>query len=111
MVERSGMDVDRRQIATSLAAPFGVDEPDLSLSECRQRLRALRAVLMDLPHHALRLLRRIAKRSRRGLGLGSPRFDDCRSVGLCGWRRAVVRVERPPDKVRTASLCFSPPPG
>jgi hypothetical protein len=63
-------------------------------------MRALRAVLRDLPRHALRLLRRVEKRARRALC--SVRPSQCaasnRSVLLDDWRLPASRIERPPDK-------------
>ena len=98
MAGRSGFDLDRRQISESFAGAFVTDDPDVSLLECQRRLKALRAVLMDLPLHALRLLRRIEKQRRRAMRAdqASPDMDADISESLCQWRLAGNRIERPP---------------
>ncbi len=100
MVARRGMDIDRRQISAFLDPVLWTGETELSLSECHARLRAVRGVLLDLPRHAMRLLRRIKKRLRRGEC--SDPISPCPSHGLSisfsGWRLAENRIERPPDK-------------
>jgi len=98
MAARIGFDGDRRQISESFAGAFVTDDPDVSLLECQRRLKALRAVLMDLPLHALRLLRRIEKQRRRAMRAdqASPDMDADISESLCQWRLAGNRIERPP---------------
>ena len=103
MVARSGLDVNRDQIAASIDPGLVVDEAEISLSDCRRRLKALRALLMDLPRYALRLLHRIAKLKRRTGDQCSPCFDICWSTQYHRWHLAAIRIERPPDKDADAS--------
>ena len=108
---RHGCDLDIDRFSESFArtaAPL-VTEP--SVAECRARLRALRAVLMNVSRHALRLLRRIEKHLRASGPRPAPRFEPCRSSILCAGRRAVIRLERPPDKGLFTLLLISPLPG
>ena len=113
IVAHSGFDVERSQISESFAPVFVAEDAEDSPAECQQRLKVLRAVLMDLPRHALRLLRRIEKQSRRAMGAGQPlpRFDVHLSALLCAWRLAGTRIERPPDDGLSASSSLLPPPG
>jgi len=98
VVAAHGFDVDRNPLSVSFTPEFTACDTELSLSDLRRRLEVLQAMLMDLPRHALRLLRRIDRRSpsapRR-----SPRPDACRSISLHEWRKVENRVERPPDKI------------
>ncbi len=99
MLARSGMELNQRQISDSLARAYAPDDVDLSLLECRRRLRGLCAVLEDLPRFALRLLRWIEKQTRRASGtLRVSPFPDGRLVpSLSDWQLAGARIERPPD--------------
>ena len=109
---RGGLAVDRGLLSAALAPEWSAEKPETSLAECQRRLQALRAVLLDVPRHALRLLRRIEKHMRRALRAArlSPCPGLCPSASLSGWRLGVIRIERPPDKASPASLIFSPPP-
>jgi len=98
MGARRGIDVG---FSESLA--FIADDADVSVSECQRRLRALRAVLMDLPRCVLRLLRRIKKQSRVRVPRPSLCSDARISRFLRGWRLAGTRVERPPDNELSSS--------
>ncbi len=98
MVDHCGLDVDRSQISMPIAPEWGADDADLSLAACRQRLRALRAVLSNVPRHALRLLRQIAKQNQRITNACQTFFNPCRSASISEWRQAERRIERPPDK-------------
>ena len=49
---RKGSDLDFSRFSDDLTRAPGSPEADLSPSDCRARLKALRAVLMDLPRHA-----------------------------------------------------------
>ena len=113
IARQNDLEIDREQIADALDAALIVDGPDISLAECRHRLKRLRAVLMDLPRHALRLLHRIAKRCRRNTRSDRTfsRPDLRPSTPLRAWRQAALRVERPPDKGRFTAPFFSPLPG
>ena len=113
IARQSDLDLDRNQIAEALAAALIVDAPEVSLPECRRRLKTLRALLMDLPCHALRLLRRIAKQCRRSAPMDRDlaRPDMRRSIPPRAWQRIAFRVERPPDKDWFAVPFFSPLPG
>jgi len=106
-----GLDFDVHRFSETLApvdAPLGT-EP--SVAECRARLWALRAVLMNVRRHALRVLRRIEKQVSDSNRVSPPRFDPCRSSTLCARRRAAVRIERPPDKGRFALMLIPSLPG
>ena len=113
MVADSGFDVDRRQISDCLTHAFVADEASVSVSACKRRLKVLRAVLTNVPHHALRLLRRIEKWSRRAMGVerASPCPDARLSASLCERRLAGIRIERPPDRDLPVSHLTQPPPG
>ncbi len=112
MLARSGTDMDRNVFSENLARVFTVDETEVSLTDCGQRLKALRAVLMELPRHAARLIRRIQKHMRRATRAVRVSIDRklCVCAALDGWLKPDTRIERPPDKVGIASLFFSPPP-
>jgi len=92
-------DGDRRLISESLDRAFAAEGAEVSVSECRARLKVLRGVLMDLPRHALRLLRRIEKQIRRAIGADqpSPGWAEALPASLCHWRLPGNRIERPPD--------------
>ena len=115
MAARHGNSVDWSQFSKSLSHVFDAPETEVSVSDCRARLRALRAVLMDLPRHALRLLRRIEDQMRGAAGAGPhlPRADERRSARIQGWRLAGNRIERPPDQTEllSASPSFLSPSG
>ena len=106
IVARRGMNWDRSRFSDPRARIFVADQIDVSLADCRARLKALRAVLMNLPRHALRLVRRIEQQIR---GAAAPNWPlrsavRRRSVSLCDWRLATRRIERPPDKTLPGSL-------
>ena len=111
MAARLGKNVDRSCFFMSAKPEFSACEADASVLDMRQRLCALRAVLTDLPRHALRLLRRIEKASQGEVSADRrlPRPDTglSRHTG----RRAAYRIERPPDPSRNAFLCPLPPSG
>lgn len=100
IVSRYGLKVDPRLLSKSLDPELLAGKPDVSLSDCRRRLKVLRAILTDLPRHALHLLRRIEKRMRRALCAASlsPCPDLYSWARLCCWRLTINRIERPPDK-------------
>lgn len=112
MIERGGIALDRSHFSETLAHAVPVDETDMSPFECRRRLKALHSVLMDLPRHALRLIRRIERR----MGLMacsdrlSPREDARLAAPLRDRRPAPRRIERPPDKTLSAFAVFRPSP-
>ncbi len=112
MVDRCGLDIDRSQISIPLAPALGMDDTKISVSESRRRLKALRAMLLDLPRYALRLLHRIEKQIRRAMGADRTSRDGYPShcSVLDAWHLTVIRIERPPDKIVPASLFRSPPP-
>lgn len=112
IIAGSSNDGDQNRFSETLARVLVADETDVSLPECRERLKALRAVLMDLPRHAARLLRRIEKRMRRTAGADriSPHPVERLSASLRDWHLATIRIERPPDKTRPTSLIILPPP-
>ena len=118
MAARNGFAVDRGEFGLSATPEFAACETDLSLCDVRGRLDALRAVLMDLPRHALRLLRRIEKRMRRTVyaSQAMPRPDTRLPETLRDWRLAGLRIERPPDRESTVSsisrdtMAFLSPP-
>ncbi len=100
MESRSGSAIGQSRLSESLARAFVVDEKAVSLSDCRERLKALLAVLTHLPRHAARLIRRIEKQMR---GVISPcrllfRFEKHPSPALRDRQLAGPRIERPPDK-------------
>ncbi len=113
MVARTGLNWDQSRFSDACAHAVTADDTGVSLADCRARIRALRAVLTDVPRHALRLIRRIEKRMCDGAG--SPRIlprPEKRVSGPCrDWRLAATRVERPPDKHATASCpaCYLSP--
>jgi len=97
MAGQCGLDVKRSQIAMPFAPEWNSDEADVSLIDCRQRLRVLRLVLGDLPRHALRLLRRIARQCRGAGRQLSVRFDLCCAASVHDWHLPANCIERPPD--------------
>lgn len=104
MAARSGFKGDRDQIRASLNHAVKHDEADMSPSACRRRIKVLRAMLMDLPRQAHRLLRRVEKQCRRKgrKDRSAPRPDTTPSGSLHETRRAKTRIERPP---RVLSAC------
>lgn len=98
MDARNGIDVS---FSESLA--LVTDDADVSPTEYQRRLKALRAILMDLPRHALRLLRRIEKQSRVDTHQPSPYPDTRLSTSCHDWRLAGNRIDRPPDHSHPAS--------
>ena len=110
MLDRSGLRVERCRIAASIDPVWITDEADISLTSCQKRVKALRTLLSDLPRHALRLLRRIAKGKRRSANPRSASFILCASAPLSDGQRAVARIERPPDKDASTPYLISPPP-
>ncbi len=100
MEARSGSAINQSQFSEALAHAFVADEKDVSLSECRERLKALLAVLTNLPRHAARLIRRIEKQLRGVISLCqlSPRLEKHPSPALRDRQLARPRIERPPDK-------------
>ena len=106
MAARSGFEVDRRRLLESVTSDALACERDVSPCDLRRRLRALQALLLDLPRDALLLLRRIGKQGRRGRCVVRPlpRTDTRRSASLRAWRLTGNRVERPPDKASRAQV-------
>ncbi len=97
---RSGSAINQSRLSEALAHAFLADERDVSLSECRERLKALLAVLTHLPRHAARLIRRIEKQMRGVISLSwlSPSLEKHPSPALRDRQLAGPRIERPPDK-------------
>ena len=112
MLARSGTDMDRNVFSENLARVFTLDETEVSLTDFGQRLETLRAVLMNLPRHAARLIHRIQKHMRRATRAVRVSVDPklCVCAALEGWLKPGTRIERPPDKVGFTSLFFLPPP-
>ena len=80
-----------------------------SLSELTVRLKALRAVLFDVPRFAMRLLKRVVAQSVKTMrGGGLPRYPAAYE-GVCAHRFVPEPNERPPDKVSGAFILQSPP--
>ena len=104
MMAGRGVAFDCSSFTESLSRASDEPEAHPSFADCRARLRALQAVLTDLPRHALRLVRRIEKQNRRAVCADRPlsRPDALLSAFLCTWRLAENRTERPPDKVLMA---------
>jgi len=109
MVDDSSFDIDRNRIAEALTPDMAFDETAVSLSACRHRLNALRALLLDLPRHALPHLRRIAKQMRRREEHGRNPAQMPLSASPDDWRLVPLRVERPPDKRRFTTPIFTSP--
>ena len=111
MAARAGIDLDRNRFSECLIFDFTACEADFSLSECRARLKALQAVLFDLPGQARCLLRRIGKqkRSEERAARPLPRPAMRRSVSLRAWRLARTRIERPPDRTAVRSRIYISP--
>ena len=109
----NGAKLDRSLLSDHLARVAATDNADVSLSDCRKRLNVLRAVLMDLPRHAARLIRRIEKHMRRALGTVrvSHFSEPCVSTSLDEWHLPTIRIERPPDKGLSVLSPVSPPLG
>ena len=109
----NGRRLDQRMVSDALSRVIIPDELDASLPDCQRRLKSLRAMLMDLPRHALCLLRRLEKRARRGARACrvSPCPELTLTAPLCAWQLAEVRIERPPDKSNPVWHVTQPPPG
>lgn len=75
---------------------FSPDEDLPSFRALRRRLKALQAVLADLPRYGLRLLRRLLG---AGTGSGRGRFVICTRERPCALRLGGDVLDRPPDKV------------
>lgn len=106
-----GYEATHAMLSEALAQTRPVPEDTLTLADCRARLRALQAVLENVPRHALRLLRRI---SRQICGTGFAEALSLETWGctfLRGWRLAAQRIERPPDKRLRDAWIFEPLPG
>jgi len=113
MVFRHALDIDHSRFSDALARVVVVDEPNVSLAESRARLMRVRAMLLDLPRHAARLIRWVQKQIRC--------TGDMNRVLLCGdqgtsapcqrWRLAAPRIERPPDQSFFAVPFALPPLG
>ena len=97
---QSGRTIDRRSLSDSINRALAMNETDGTVFTCQRRLKALRAMVSDLPRHALRLLHRIDKHQRRtGRTCGvSPRPDLILAAALSDLRLADGRIERPPEK-------------
>jgi len=112
MMSRGELEIDEGRIFERLARITITDETDITRPECERRLKILRAVLLDLPRHAARLLHRIEKQMCRASSavrqsyIPKPQF----SASLDDWQLAESRVERPPDKGLPASPFILPPP-
>ncbi len=112
MDSRSGSAIEQSQFSELLVRVVIAEDKDVSLSDCRERLKALHAVLTHLPRHAARLIRRIEKQMRdvaRTYPL-SLRSDEGLSGVLRGWQLAGPRIERPPDKGLLVSSFADLPP-
>ena len=109
MAVQRGFDWDVRLFADSQASAAASSSAPPSVAACRARLWALRAVLMNLPRYAERLLRRIQAHLRGRNPVPSLRFAPILSTALCASRRAALRIERPPDKSGFVATFFSPP--
>ena len=110
IASRSGIEIDEGRIFERLARVSLDDDVDFSLFQCRRRLKRLRAILMDIPHHAARLLHRIEKLMRR-TDRRLPRAATWLSLTLHDWRLAGHRIERPPDEGPSALSLFATSPG
>ena len=110
---RGGMVIDRGQFSEAILADIAACETERSVSHCRARLKAVQAVLMDLPGQARCLLRRIRYQRRREPRAARPllRTDLRRSASLRAWRLAGTRIERPPDRASVSQhrSCHLPP--
>ena len=113
MAVRDGFEVDSRCFSVSFAPEVPACDTDLSPREIRSRLMALQTVLMDLPRHALRLLRRIEKQMRRAASgvRHVPQPDEQLSASFCHQPPEETRIERPPDIHRHRMPPLSPPSG
>ena len=104
MMAGSGRNVDQSRFLEASAPTSAVDESEVSISALRKRLNALRAVLMDLPRYAARLIHRIYKELRRTdrTCRDLPCPDLRRPTWPCDGDICASRIERPPDKNLTA---------
>jgi len=104
---------ERRRLPVSSLPAITACETELSLCDLlRGRLKALQAVLMDLPRHARRFLRWIEKQNREECAernLPSP----CAylSISVRIWRLPKFRIDRPPDRASVCIASFFPPSG
>jgi len=105
-----GGTVEMSRFSVPFAPEFPLCETQTTVRDLRLRLRALQAVLTNLPRHALRLMRRIGKRRRSGAQV-SPRPSTLFSGTLFDWRLAGIRIERPPDSILCTSFPILPPSG
>jgi len=104
MMAQRGIALDVNRLLNGLPVAFDASNIEPSVGDCRARLRALQAVLTDLPRHAVRLLRRIEKQHRDACAIRNiPHPDAPVSVSLPTWRLAGERIERPPDFARRAA--------
>lgn len=112
MAVRAGTGLRSEQISACLARVV-MDDVEVSASECRQRLKALRAVLTNLPRAALRLLRWIEKQARRAVRSDrvSHNFEGRLSISLHDLQLAGTRIERPPDLSPNFPSLFLTSPG
>jgi len=108
IARQCGLRVDFERVlrgATSQSPEGLVSEMDVpSLRALRLRLVALRAVLLNLPRCAKRLLRR-AMRGRSGK-TSTPPPPAIDALMLCDWCLEGGRIDRPPDKA-----CWVPEAG
>ena len=113
MIAGSGIELDRSRLLESFAHAFVESETEVSLPDCRVRLKDLYAVLTDLPRHAVRLIRRARKHMRRTIRVDQflPRWDRNHPAPLCVWNLTKTRIERPPDKGLAIYELMQPPPG
>jgi len=103
IMARRGFGWDGNRFSVPLPCEFEVPAAEMSVADCLARLRALRAVLKDLPRHALRLIRRIEKQLRRVRADRPKPHPDARfSAPLHALRLPESRIERPPDKALPA---------
>ncbi len=108
MVSRGGLAIDQKRLSERLAQIAVTDNADISLSDCQHRLKALRAILMDVGRSAARLLRQIEKQMRRALRTVRflPRPEQGLWASFLEWCLRANRIERPPDKAVFSSQLF-----
>ena len=108
-----GLPVDHSRFSVFGSPEFAARETEFPPSDLGERLRALRAVLLDLPRHARNLVRRTEKQTRRTARTDHPvpQPDTRFSTWLHSWRLAKNRIERPPDIDPSVLPLLSPPPG
>ena len=109
VVAQAALLAGRRGLRVSLASLFetaGNRSGDAALTDddlpspaaLRGRLKALHAVLSDLPKYGLRLLQRVVGKSSESAEPRGFDQDDGLHRGLFAWRLAADPIERPPDK-------------